>query len=333
MAQNLLEIIQKFKSKNIMVIGDAMLDEYLFGRAERISPEAPIPILRVEKILHSPGGAANTAYNVKGLGANVFFVGVVGNDEKGKVLTDDLKAKAIDVSGLMIDQQRKTTVKTRALAMNQQMLRIDQEETNSISPEMQNKVLGFVQEHLKDLQAIILSDYAKGVLTFELTQKIIGLSKENKVLCLVDPKGDDASKYKNCDVITPNFKELGQMIRLEIKNQGQFMQASQALMSCINCSKLVVTQGEQGMTFFSNTQNVNRPALNKEPRDVSGAGDTAIASFALGFSCGATPEEVLDIASLACAIKVNKIGASPVFSDELIEAINKETFQHESTKN
>src|SRR4030043_1519446 len=183
-----LETIKKFKNQKVLVVGDLMLDEYIQGEVNRISPEAPIPILDVREISYVPGGAANTANNLKALGSQVLLIGVIGPEDKGAILEKILAQKGIDVSGLIVDPERKTTVKSRVVAKNQQMIRIDSENRDPISPETEKKIIDFINSQAKGANAIIISDYVKGVVCDNLARSVINIAKNNNILCVVDRK-------------------------------------------------------------------------------------------------------------------------------------------------
>lgn len=319
-----LNILQKFKNPKILVVGDLMLDEYLWGNVDRISPEAPIPVLDVKEINFRLGGAANTAHNIRVLGDKVFLAGVVGNDEKGRILRKFLEEKGINTLGVIIDDQRKTTLKTRAVAQNQQIVRIDIEQRNAISQETEDKIIDFIKSQIKDLNAIVISDYAKGVITEALSQRIISLARENNVFSIVDPKGTDVSKYRGCHIIAPNKKELGIALNIpfeQLAQEGRFLQAAKILMVQAMSDGVLVKCGAEGMVLLEKNGDISRfPALNKKVIDVSGAGDTAIGVFTLAVAGGANHQEAAVLASNACAIKVGKMGTDVVLPEEL-EAI------------
>jgi len=322
--ENYLNILQNFKVPKVLVVGDLMLDEYLWGNVDRISPEAPIPVLDVKEINFRLGGAANAAHNIRALGDKVFLAGVVGNDEKGTILKRILEEKGIDTTGIIVDGQRKTTLKTRAVALNQQIVRIDIEQRNPICQETEDKIVEFIKSQIKDLQAIVISDYAKGVVTPTLSQRIIALSKENNVFSIVDPKGTDISKYRGCNIIAPNKKELGIALNIpfeQLAEDGRFFQAAKMLMVQAMSDGVLVKCGAEGMVLLEKNGGISRfPALNKKVVDVSGAGDTAIGTFALAVAGGANPKEAAVLASNACAVKVGKMGTAVVSPEEL-EAI------------
>lgn len=319
--ENYLNIVKNFKNPKVLVVGDLMMDEYLLGNADRISPEAPIPVLDVKEVNLRLGGAANTAYNIRSLGGNVLVAGVIGADEKGGILKKLLAEKGIDAEGITVDGQRRTTVKTRAVAQNQQIVRIDMEDRTPISRDSEDKIVNFAASRIKGLNAIIISDYAKGVVTPSLSQRIIALARENNVFSVVDPKGTDVSKYRGCNVISPNKKELGVALNIpfeQLAQEGRFSQAAKMLLMHVMADYVLVKCGSEGMALFGKDGNGLRvPAFNKNAVDVSGAGDTAIAVLALSMASGASQQEAVILASHACSIKVGKRGTDIVLPTEL----------------
>lgn len=329
--EQLLNIIRKFPNLKVLIVGDVMLDEYIAGRVERISQEAPIPILDVREITYLPGGAANAAHNVRSLGGKVILAGVIGSDEKGKTLKEVLEKRGIDASGLIIDPQRKTTLKSRAVAQNQQIVRIDIEDRKPIEQATEEKILHFIKSQIGKFNSIVISDYAKGVITPNLSQSVIQLARQNNILCLVDPKGYDYTKYKNCNIITPNIIELAQALKIpfdQLNSESKFLQAGKMLLTHVVSDNVLVTQKEKGMTLFERSGHIfHQSAINKKAIDVSGAGDTAIGAFALALATGADLKQALIIASHACAIEVGKIGTAVVSPEELEESLRN--FNHE----
>lgn len=322
--QELIDIIKSFENKKVLIVGDIMLDEYFIGKVNRISPEAPIPILDVEEIKYVPGGAANTANNVKVLGAETILCGVIGPEECGKTLKRVLAENGIDNSGIVVDENRRTTLKSRAIAKNQQLIRIDQEDRNQISAETENKIFDFIKSQNHSLDIIIISDYAKGVVSPRLCAQIIGFAKHNNIPCSVDPKGKDYLKYKGATVVTPNEKELGESLGLSISKESQFLEAGKALLSHVMSDYALVTRSEKGMCLFQkNEEPLCMPALNKDVIDTSGAGDTGIGVFALSIASGATPIEAMKISNHACSIVVGKHGTATVTAEELLVDIQK----------
>lgn len=319
---NFLNIVNNFKNQRILVVGDLMLDEHIFGEVERISPEAPVPVLFAKRVGFVPGGAANAAHNVESLGAGVVLAGVIGPEEKGRTLKNLLNKKGIGTEGIIVDNTRKTTVKTRAIARQQHLVRIDSEDKKPISLEIENKLLDFIRKQVKDINSILISDYAKGVVSPRLCQEIIQIARDNKKLCLVDPKGSDYSKYRGCNTVTPNEKELAQALNIEIQDGGKFLQAGKMLLSHVMSDNVLVTRGDKGMTLFENNGNIIQvPAQKIKVVDTSGAGDTAIAVFTLSLASGSTPKEAMDIATRACAVVIGKEGVAVISFEELEQSL------------
>lgn len=312
-----------FKNQKIMVVGDLMLDEYLWGNVSRISREGPVPVFEIKKSTFVPGGAANTANNIKAFGGGVFLAGVIGPNENGQILKKTLEQRGIGGEGIVIDERRKTTVKTRLVAEGQQLQKIfclDLEDKNPISQEAENKILTFIRGKIAEVSALIINDAGNGVVTPSLAENIIKIANQHQVKCFVDFKGgDDYLKYKNCNLIAPNERELALALNLfEIKNETQFFQAGTALLSFLNCERVLVKQSAKGMTIFEKQGQVLRcPAINKKVVDVSGAGDTTIAVLALALSSGADIKQALTIASHAAGIAVGKFGTAVVLPQEL----------------
>ena len=327
----LSNIVKNFKTPKVLVVGDLMLDEYISGEANRISPEAPILILDAKETTYLPGGAANTAHNIKTLGDEVILTGVIGQDEKGRILKEALEKKGIDSQGLIIDPQRKTTLKTRVVARNQQVVRVDIENRDPIGLQTEESLFNFIQSKIGEISSIIISDYAKGVVTPTLSQKIIALARNNNILCLIDPKGNDYSKYRNCHIITPNKKEIAQALNIPIEqmsDKSKFLQAGKMLLGHVMSDYVLVTQGAEGMTLFGKDGNVfYYQAVNKKAIDVSGAGDTSIGTFALALGAGADLKQAVILASHACGVEVSKVGTAVVFPEELEESLRDLTYE------
>ena len=325
---NALDIVTNLKNVKVLIVGDVMLDEYVWGNVHRISPEAPIPILDVKEITYTPGGAANTAHNARALGDKVVLVGVVGPDEKGGILKETLEGRGINARGLIIDESRKTTVKTRVVASSQQLVRIDTETRSPINPKVEDEILTFVKAHIGETNVVIISDYAKGVVTPSLSGNVVALARQNNVLCFVDPKGDDYLKYKNCAMVTPNLKELAQALHIpleQIENENNLLQAGKMLLSHVMCDNVLLTRGGEGIHLFEKDGNVSHfPAINKNAIDVSGAGDTLIAASAMAIAAGASVQQAMRIASHACGIVVGKRGTAVALPEELEKSLESD---------
>lgn len=320
---NLIRIVEQFKDKKILVIGDVMLDKYIWGDVSRISPEAPVQVVNVVKESYSPGGAANVANNVAALNAKSLMVGIVGNDITKDQLIQELKKKNIDVSGLINDENKRTIRKVRVFGRSQQLLRFDYEKKGYVSVETENNIFDFVSGKLDEINAIIISDYAKGTITKNLMEKIIMLCNEKNKIIVIDPKPKHKRFYKNATLISPNHKEAHEMndftedspTNADIENMGK------KLLKEV-CSNILITKGEKGMSLFEKDGKItNIPTFAKEVYDIIGAGDTSVATLTLALASGANLEEAAIIANHAAGITVGKIGTSTVSLEELKRSI------------
>lgn len=316
-------ILKNFKNLKILVVGDVMLDEYLLGSVTGISDEGLAPLLEVEEKTYTPGGAANVAHNVSSLGGKAFLVGIIGSGDGGKILKEILKKKEINSEGVFIDEKRKTTTITRVVTKNQEIVQAEWRDKDPISKEMEEKIINFIKGQIKNINSVIICDMAIGVITPRLSRSIIQIAKEQKVLCLVDPIGTDYSKYKNCDIIKPNEKELAEALNIKMENESQFLQAGKTLLYQVMCNSVLATRAEKGMTLFKQGEAVfHFPAVNKERVTISGAGDTAAAAFILALAGGADLKQAVTIASHASGIVVGKAGTAVASLKELKESFN-----------
>ncbi|MBI4335486.1 MAG: D-glycero-beta-D-manno-heptose-7-phosphate kinase [Candidatus Omnitrophica bacterium] len=319
-------IISKFDNARVLVIGDVMLDEFVWGSVSRISPEAPVPVVRVDRESYMPGGASNVANNLATLGARTAITGVIGNDQKGKVLTDELVKKAIDIEGLVPDEDRPTTIKTRVIGNHQQVVRIDREKTSEISDEVSGRVTDFVRSRIKAVDAVIIEDYGKGLITPTLLKKVVPLARRLKKIVTVDPKEEHFSYYRGVTSLTPNRYEAQNAVNFKIKDDGALFSAGRAILKNLKTESVLITLGEQGMALFEREarEPLIIPTIAQEVFDVSGAGDTVISVFTLALCCGATMVEAAHIANCAAGIVVGKAGIAVVHKEELIERVKKE---------
>ncbi len=320
--RKILNIINKFKNKKIGVIGDLMLDQFIWGTAERISPEAPIPIVIAEEETFVPGGAGNTANNIASLGGKVVIVGMIGADIAGKQLVQELRKKEIDITGVMRDKSRPTTQKIRIVAQGQQMVRTDKEKNHFINAEETSRVLDFISSRIKRWDGLVVSNYVKGLFTKDLAQEIINLTQKYNKFLIVDTKPEQVDYFRNFTLITPNFKEAEEISKKkDLKEMGREIQKQ------LNCNVLI-TQGAEGMTLFENNKIKHLPTEAEEVFDVSGAGDTVVATFALALASGANLWEAAYIANHAAGVVVGKIGTATISLKELkrkLETLNYET--------
>lgn len=313
-----LQFIQSELKKNkILVVGDVMLDRYWFGDVNRISPEAPVPIAKINKIEDRPGGAANVARNIASLGGDVTLLSVVGTDEPALVLQNLLNEENVDTI-FKQDSTISTIVKLRVLAKHQQLLRIDFEEKPS--HEILAEILDQYESIIDKYDTIILSDYGKGGLTH--TTRMIEIANKHNKKVLIDPKGSDYSKYANATLLTPNRSEMRDAMG-GWNNEAELIGKAKQLIQSLNLNYLLVTRSEEGMTLFTPTDSYNYPTFAQEVFDVSGAGDTVIATLALMLANGASISDAVTIANFAAGIVVAKLGTATVTQEELITNLTK----------
>lgn len=316
----------KNKNPKILVIGDLMIDHYLLGSCDRISPEAPVQVLNVKEETTVLGGAGNVINNLKTLGSTVGVVSVIGDDAVGEELKSMLSKLKITPK-LIVEKNRKTSKKSRLIASNQQVIRYDNESVESISSNIEDEILEHLKKELKNFDIVLLSDYGKGVLTTNLTKNIIALANENKKRVLVDPKGDDYSKYKGAFLLTPNKKEASLATNIDIKDEKSLFQAITKLKDECSLGVSLITLSEDGIAIFDENLRV-KPTVAREVYDVTGAGDTVLASIGFALSCGYDIDSSIYFANLAAGVVVGKIGSATASINEIIEY---ESSLHQST--
>jgi D-beta-D-heptose 7-phosphate kinase/D-beta-D-heptose 1-phosphate adenosyltransferase len=331
--KNLKGIIKKFNKANILVVGDLILDEYIRGSVDRISPEAPVPVLWANKRTYVPGGSANVANNIRSLDGKVCLVGVTGKDKNSEILVSELRNRKINTSGVFIAPSRHTTLKTRIIAGHQQVVRVDWEHTDALPRELNHKIIRFIQKNIDDFDAIIIEDYGKGVINMYLLEELIALAHTHKKVITVDPKEEHFQYYRGVTSITPNRKELENAIRnlkikdtanrFKINNDKLFTDkdidaAAWQILEYLELDSILVTLGECGMQLFEKDGRLTHiPTVAQEVFDVSGAGDTVIGTFTLGLCCGASKLEAAHIANYAAGIVVGKVGTAVTTREEL----------------
>ncbi|MFC1481747.1 D-glycero-beta-D-manno-heptose-7-phosphate kinase [Candidatus Neomarinimicrobiota bacterium] len=322
-----------FKSGTILVVGDVLLDRYLWGQVNRISPEAPVPILSLDRQTHVGGGAANVALNLSGLGISVSLAGYVGNDADGQLLLESLAAGNVLTDAIVTQEERPTISKTRVIGNQQQMLRIDNELLTAISDENVSLLLKQVRQQL-DMQpaVVILSDYAKGTLTSGVTREIISLANQAGIPILVDPKGKDFKKYTGATAISPNRQELAAICNVAGDELVPLMDAGNKLRDDLELEYMVLTLGAEGIALLDHDHQQRIPAVVQEVSDVSGAGDTVIATLAAGIASGFSRLDATHLANIAGGIVVSKVGTAPVYRDELLAALEMEHVLERSSK-
>ena len=306
------------KTPKILVIGDLMIDHYLWGSCERISPEAPVQVISVDRESTVLGGAGNVINNLKALGAEVDVISVVSECKASEELKDLLKSIMVDTKHLITQKDRVTSKKSRIIAANQQVIRYDRESTDEINNKSQIAILKIFKTIVSNYDVILLSDYGKGLLTFDLTQSLIGIANENKKKLLVDPKGIDYSKYKGAYLLTPNKKEASEATHSVIKDNESLTQAIKSLKEQCNLEVSLITLSEQGVAVFDNELRIH-PTVAIEVFDVTGAGDTVLASLGFALSCNKTIDEAIKFANIASGVVVGKIGSATATLNEIIE--------------
>lgn len=322
----LKRFVKKFSGKKVLVVGDLLLDQFIWGDVSRISPEAPVPVVWVRKEDYMPGGACNVANNLASVEGEVHLAGVVGEDNNAEILKERLQSNNIDVGGILVDRSRSTILKTRVIAHQQQVVRIDREQTEHISDKYTKSLLEYVESKINELDAIIIEDYGKGLITPSLVSGIVPLARANKKLVAVDPKEDHFSYYKGVDLITPNHHEAARAVGFKITDENSLRKAGGILLEKLESRVILITLGEDGMMVFSKDGPARRiPTLAQEVYDVSGAGDTVIAIYTLALSSGASPIVAAHIANCAAGLVVGKIGVAMVEKNELINRLRKET--------
>jgi D-beta-D-heptose 7-phosphate kinase/D-beta-D-heptose 1-phosphate adenosyltransferase len=308
----------KNKTPKILVIGDLMIDHYLWGSCERISPEAPVQVINVDRESTVLGGAGNVINNLKALGAEVDVISVVSECKVSEELKELLKSIMVDTKHLIIQKDRITSKKSRIIAANQQVIRYDRESTDEINNKSQIAILKIFKAIVSNYDVILLSDYGKGLFTFDLTQSLIGIANENKKKLLVDPKGIDYSKYKGAYLLTPNKKEASEATCSVIKDNASLTQVIKSLKEQCNLEVSLITLSEQGVAIFDNELRIH-PTVAIEVYDVTGAGDTVLASLGFALSCNKTIDEAIKFANLASGVVVGKIGSATATLNEIIE--------------
>jgi D-glycero-beta-D-manno-heptose-7-phosphate kinase len=318
--KNIEKIMGKFSNIKVLVIGDLILDEFLWGDVSRISPEAPVPVVWVKSESFMPGGAANVVNNIRALGGKTYICGVVGKDERGKILTEELRKKGVDVGGIFVDGDRMTTLKTRVVAHHQQVVRIDKEKMEGLAGGITARMVEYVKRIINDIDAIIIEDYGKGVISAGLLEGVMKLAKRHKKIVTVDPKEENFHYYKGVTAITPNHHEAAKAAGVKVNDDGGILAAGKALLNRLKCESVLVTLGENGMQLFEKQGRITRiPTVAQEVYDVSGAGDTVIGTFTLALAAGAAMPEAAYIANFAAGIVVGKVGIATVTPEEILE--------------
>jgi D-beta-D-heptose 7-phosphate kinase/D-beta-D-heptose 1-phosphate adenosyltransferase len=314
--------LENFSKVKVLVVGDVMLDRYWWGSVERISPEAPVPVVHLKETSLVAGGAANVAVNIAGLTAEPFLVGMIGDDREAELLPALLNDSKISPNYLIKLPNHQTTVKTRVVAHSQQVVRIDQESRLNLTLSEEEEIWETIRDLIKQVDLIIVSDYNKGFLTENLLMRLISTASKNNKFVLVDPKGKNYNKYRGATILTPNLKEIAEACGMDESEPNIIEQAGKKLFSSLDLKALLITQGEEGMTLFENNKkSIHLTAKARKVYDVTGAGDTVIATLAVAIGAGLSLAESSNAANIAAGIVVEQVGTSAINFDELSNSI------------
>lgn len=321
----LRQYIQRFPQASVLVVGDLILDHYIWGRVSRISPEAPVPVVHVDAESVRLGGAANVFNNILALGGKADLCGVIGSDETGRMLLKEVGSKRSGRGGVVIDQERPTTRKSRVIAHNQQIVRYDVERRGELKPMLQKRILRYVESRLRELSCLVVSDYAKGVVSHSLMSELTRLASLRKIPVIVDPKVEHFSYYKGVTVITPNHLEATQAAGLHGDGDQIIQEAGTTIRQRLGCHSVLITRGERGMSLFeADGVSWHIPTKARQVYDVTGAGDTVVGTMALALATGAGMREAAMLANHAAGIVVGMVGTATVSGKELSEALDRE---------
>ena len=323
--KKLNQILHSLAGRRVLVIGDVMMDEYVWGNVRRISPEAPVMVVEVESESYMPGGAANVVNNIQALGGITSIVGVIGDDEMGRALASRLAENGVDVSGLVADAQRPTTRKTRIVAHNQQVVRVDRESRKKISGQAVKKVIARLADRISSVDAVVFSDYDKGMAGNEVTQAVFELAKKHRKPVVVNPKPKNVKLFKSVSILSLNQSEAEAASGITISDERALQRAAKRLLNSVQPEVLLITRGPLGMSLFSADGQIETvPAHPVEVYDVAGAGDTVVSVLALALAAGASVKEAAILANCAGGAVVRKVGVATVTRDEVATLLNLE---------
>ncbi len=320
--ERLIRVVNRFDKAKVLVIGDVMMDEYIWGDVSRISPEAPVPVVKVMKETFIPGGAANVVRNINSLGGKVYLVGIIGNDSLGKRLKKILTKSGASTGGLIIDRSRPTTRKTRIIAHSQQVVRIDKEKTDSATSPIRKRLMNALERFINRMDIIIVSDYGKGIITPLILKRIFSLASKYRKKVVIDPKVGHFRDYRGATILTPNKNEARVALGGVLTEEESIHSIGKKILRDLDLEALLITRGAEGMSLFErNKKVIDIPTVAQEVYDVTGAGDTVTAVLALGLAAGADFLSSARIANFAAGIVVREIGAATVSKKELIQSI------------
>lgn len=316
--KRIIEIFNNFPERTIFVVGDIIMDQYIWGKVSRISPEAPVPVVDIVEESFLLGGAANVLNNIVSLGSNAIICGVIGHDDIGRKIIHELRVRGIDTGGIIVESDRPTTIKTRIIAHSQQVVRYDREKRDEINLSSKEIIKEYLKSKISEINALIISDYYKGVVTKEMVAEIVSFANSKGLPIVADPKVGHFDLYEGLTLITPNISEASAGSGIPIVDDKSLERAGRALIEKLRCKAVLVTRGEDGMTLIEEKGEVtNIPTMAKKVFDVTGAGDTVIGVMTLAIASGATIKESAVIANHAAGIVVGKVGTAVVEIEDL----------------
>ncbi|MBI5341951.1 MAG: D-glycero-beta-D-manno-heptose-7-phosphate kinase [Deltaproteobacteria bacterium] len=327
--------LEKFPAVRILVVGDIMLDEYIWGSVKRISPEAPVPVVAVTKDTRALGGAGNVAVNLSGLAAKAELAGLIGDDSAGREILRILAKHRIGASGIVAGRNRPTTTKTRVIAHHQQVVRVDREEKEPPDGRARDALRSRVRKAIRRVDGVILSDYRKGALSRELVEDVVHDAKRNGAFVAVDPKRTDVSFYRGCTLITPNKQEAEAALGgRELPGDREILEGEKALLRASGAKAILITRGEEGMSLVERGRNASFhiPAKARQVFDVTGAGDTVIGTLAAAMGAGAPLRDAALLANIAAGVVVGEVGTAPITIGKLADALRLEEREREAAR-
>ena len=320
--QGMVKAIRSFPNSKVLVIGDIMMDEFLWGEVSRISPEAPVPIVKVEKETFLLGGAANVVNNLLGLKSQVLLAGVIGPDGMGRRLIRKLQSLGTTTEGIVVEEGRPTAIKTRVIAHHQQVVRVDREKVTPIMPKTLKTIFNIIRKNRLQIKGIIISDYGKGVVSQELMSGLKEIIGKNSIPVLVDPKPQNIGWYEGVTLITPNHLEAELAVGKKIESEEDLLWAGRHLLKKTKCKSVLITRGQEGMTLFLKNKKVEHiPTVAQKVFDVTGAGDTVIATLILSLVSGMNTIQACKMANFAAGIVVGEVGTAAVQAGDLIRVL------------
>jgi rfaE bifunctional protein kinase chain/domain len=327
--EKLIRYIDEFPKATVLVLGDIIMDEYIWGDVSRISPEAPVPVVDVRQETKMLGGAANVVNNIASLGGRAILCGVVGSDRTGAEIIERIENLNLPTDGILRISNRPTTIKTRIIAQSQQVVRFDRESRKTVDTGDVTKLLSFIEGTMDCIHAIVVSDYDKGVITGELMEGLTKLSRRSGVILGVDPKPKHFDSYRGIDVITPNHHEAGAVCGIQIVDQETLVRAGTQILEKLGCRSVLITQGKGGMTLFEKEGEITHiPTVARKVFDVTGAGDTVIGAFCLGLAAGMDLKSAATISNFAAGMVVGEVGTSTVKAEKLKQVVRERLGRH-----